>query len=152
MRASHFKLALGALLVLSLLGACSNADEWPSRNDTLTARTAAAADPAAGRMLIINNGCGACHAIPGIPDADALAAPPLIGWSQRKLIAGAIPNTWENTVNWVMAPHTLQPDTAMPDVGLTRDEAEQVADFLFTLARDEGGIPGFVQWLASPFQ
>ena len=90
--------------------------------------------------------------IPGISEADALAAPPLIGWSQRKLIAGAIPNTWENTVQWVKAPHTIEPDTAMPNVGLSRIEAEKVADYLFTLVRDEGGLAGFAQRLGSPFQ
>ncbi len=153
MKSLHWKVAIGGLLVVALsLGACADNDEWPSRNDTLSARTAAAADPAAGRVLIIDNRCGACHMIPGIPAADALAAPPLTGWSQRKLIAGVIPNTWENTVNWVMDPHAIQPETAMPDMGLTRIEAEQVADYLFSLRRDEGGISGFVRWLALPLE
>ena len=151
MTTAYLRLATGTALLLSmLLGACASNDEWPSRNGTLSARTVADAD--AGRVLIMENGCGACHMIPGISEADALAAPPLIGWSQRKLIAGAIPNTWENTVQWVKAPHTIEPDTAMPNVGLSRIEAEKVADYLFTLVRDEGGLAGFAQRLGSPFQ
>jgi mono/diheme cytochrome c family protein len=139
-----------ALLAVLLLGACNDSAEWPSRNDVLTARTTPNVE--AGRQLVDVNGCGACHMIPGIPEADALAAPPLIGWSQRKTIAGVMPNSWENTVAWVMDPHAFQPGTAMPNVGLTRLEAEAVADYLFTLARDEGGLQGFVRRLQSPFE
>ncbi len=92
-------------------------------------------DPVQGAQLIQDYGCGACHAIPGIRNADALVGPPLTAWGQRQTIAGAVPNTPEYLLLWLQNPQALEPGTIMPDVGLSEQEARHVGAYLYTLTR-----------------
>jgi len=85
----------------------------------------------AGRGLIARYGCGACHAIPGVPGADAMAAPPLDHFYQRSYIAGRLPNTEENLIKWIQVPQQIEPGTAMPNLGVTQDEARDIAAYLY---------------------
>lgn len=86
-----------------------------------------------GREIIQAYGCGACHMIPGVHNARGLVGPPLLYFSQRTMIAGELPNTPENLVRWVKNPRAVEPNTAMPDLGLTDDQAYDVAAYLYTL-------------------
>lgn len=86
-----------------------------------------------GRELIESYGCGSCHTIPGIHHANGLVGPPLYFFSRRTMIAGALPNTQENLVHWVEHPREVEPKTAMPDLGLTEDQAYDIAAYLYTL-------------------
>ncbi len=45
-------------------------------------------------------------------------------------IAGELANTQENMIRWVMDPQAVEPGTAMPSLGLTRAEAEDVSAYL----------------------
>lgn len=90
-------------------------------------------DPERGRDTIEAAGCGACHTIPGVPGADATVGPPLDRWSQRVFIAGNLTNSPENLARWIADPDAVEPGTAMPDLGLSRDEIEDVVAYLFTL-------------------
>jgi cytochrome c1 len=54
-------------------------------------------------------------------------------FSERTMIAGELPNTPENLVRWVENPRAVEPNTAMPDLGLTQDQAYDVAAYLYTL-------------------
>ena len=90
-------------------------------------------DAARGAALMAEVGCGACHRIPGVPDAEGLAAPPLDRMAQRKFIAGMLRNTPSNMVTWLMDPQEVVPGNAMPDAGLSEEEAELMAAYLFTL-------------------
>lgn len=92
-------------------------------------------DPVAGAELIEVYGCGACHTIPGIDNADALVGPPLTAWGERQTIAGAVPNTPEYLLLWLQNPQALEPGTIMPDVGLSEQEARDVGAYLYTLTR-----------------
>jgi len=83
-----------------------------------------------GRVLIASYGCGTCHAIPGIPGADAMAAPPLDRFYQRTYIAGMLPNTYENLARWIQDPQAIIPGNAMPNLGVTETEANQIVDYL----------------------
>jgi cytochrome c len=85
-----------------------------------------------GRELIASYGCGSCHTIPGVPGADAMAAPPLNDFYKRTYIAGRLPNTWENLTNWIANPQDLEPGTAMPDLGVKDDEARDIAAYLYS--------------------
>jgi cytochrome c len=87
----------------------------------------------AGRELIARLGCGACHIIPGIRSADGLVGPPLTAWSRRVYLAGRYPNTAENLVAWLLDPARHAPATAMPDLGLTREQAGDIAAYLYEL-------------------
>ena len=90
-------------------------------------------DPARGEALIVSHGCGSCHTIPGIRGAYGLVGPPLLWFSRRTYIAGELPNTPENLVRWVQSPRSIEPSTAMPVLGLTTQQARDVAAYLYTL-------------------
>jgi cytochrome c len=94
-------------------------------------RPASASSVATGRALIARYGCGSCHSIPGIPGADAVAAPPLGRFYERSYIAGQLSNTEENLVQWIQDPQAIEPGTAMPDLGVTQDEARDMAAYLY---------------------
>lgn len=86
-----------------------------------------------GKAVIESKGCGACHVIPGIRDARGLVGPPLFFFSRRTMIAGELPNTPDNLVRWILDPKQVEPGTAMPDLGLTDQQARAVAAYLYTL-------------------
>jgi cytochrome c1 len=90
-------------------------------------------DPANGAALINQYRCGACHFIPGIHDARGLVAPPLMYFAERTFIAGEVPNTPENLVHWIKSPQSIEPGTAMPTLGLSDQQARDVAAYLYTL-------------------
>jgi cytochrome c1 len=90
-------------------------------------------DAARGAEVIRSRACGGCHRIPGIRGADGLAAPPLDWIARRTYIAGRAPNQPEVMVRWVRAPEAIDPATAMPNLGLTEQQARDVAAYLFTL-------------------
>jgi cytochrome c2 len=87
-------------------------------------------DPEIGRQTIERYGCGACHRIPGVSEADGLVGPPLDSMGRRSFIAGQLPNTPDNMVRWLRDPPGVEPGTAMPDLGITKDEARNIAAYL----------------------
>ncbi len=90
-------------------------------------------DSEKGRLLIGKYGCGSCHAIPGIRGAAGKVGPELAGFKQRIYIAGQVPNVPENLVAWIEDPQAIAPGTAMPDLGVSREEARDIAAYLYTL-------------------
>jgi len=87
----------------------------------------------AGQELIGRFGCGACHEIPGIVGARGLLGPPLSGVGKRVFIAGVLRNTPENMATWVFDPQAVIRGNAMPSVGLSRKQSQDVAAYLSTL-------------------
>jgi cytochrome c1 len=71
--------------------------------------------------------------IPGIHAANGLVGPPLYFFSRRTMIAGELPNTPDNLVRWIMNPPSVEPGTAMPDLGLSDQQARDAAAYLYTL-------------------
>ena len=90
-------------------------------------------DPVRGAAAISTLGCGACHVIPGVREADGTVGPPLTDWAARGFIAGRLPNTGPNLIRWIMDPQAVEPGTAMPDLGVSEDVARDIAAYLFTL-------------------
>jgi cytochrome c len=86
-----------------------------------------------GKRVIQQKNCGSCHTIPGITGAEGVVGPPLFFFSRRTFIAGELPNTPENLVLWIRSPQSVNPKTAMPNLGLTDEEARDVAAYLYTL-------------------
>jgi len=86
-----------------------------------------------GRQLIDQYRCGACHTIPGVHNADGLVGPPLMWFARRTMIAGELPNSPDNLVRWIKSPKSVEPGTAMPDLGLSDQQAKDVAAYLYTL-------------------
>lgn len=95
-------------------------------------------DARRGREAFVEHGCGACHVVPDLPGAEGLVGPPLGGWSARHYIAGRLVNRPDALVRWILDPPTVDPVTAMPDLGLSEQEAWDVAAFLYTLDDPEG--------------
>lgn len=78
-------------------------------------------------------GCPACHVIPGVREARGMIGPPLTAFSQRAYIAGQYTNRPELLVRWIVNAPMLAPETAMPNMGVTPDEARHIAAYLYTL-------------------
>ena len=90
-------------------------------------------DAAAGAIWIGRSGCGSCHQIPGVSNADGMVGPPLVHFSQRTIIAGYLPNTRENLARWIQHPQQVAPGNAMPEAGLTERQAKDIAAYLYGL-------------------
>jgi cytochrome c1 len=118
--------AVGAALAIA---ACSNQG---GAADT-GSRIVRGASPDAGKSLIVRYGCGACHQIPGVKEAQGLVAPPLTDFGKRGTIAGHFSNTPDNLINWVHDPQGMLPGNDMPTLGVTRAEARNIAAYLENL-------------------
>lgn len=86
-----------------------------------------------GRATIVKYRCGACHVIPGISDANGMVGPPLLWFARRTYIGGELPNSPANLEKWLQDPKSVEPGTAMPDLGLSEQDAKNVAAYLYTL-------------------
>ena len=106
------------------------------RRQTLDrAALATQGDPVRGGREIVAAGCGACHEIAGIAGARGRVGPPLTGFAQRAYIAGVVPNTADNLVQWIQNPQSIEPRTAMPNLGLDQQTARDIAAFLYANER-----------------
>jgi cytochrome c len=117
--------ALGPMLVLH---ACTT--ESPR---TASPALSSGGSPSAGREAIVASGCGSCHRIPGVPNANALVGPPLDSWSRRSFIAGMLPNSQQNLTSWIQDPQAIRPGSAMPTLELTDQQVADIVAYLFTL-------------------
>lgn len=87
---------------------------------------------AKAKRLISEVGCGSCHAIAGIDWADARVGPSLHAYGKRSYIAGLVPNNEDNLMKFLLAPQSVHPDTAMPDLDLTQQQARLISRYLHT--------------------
>lgn len=117
------RVVAAVLAVVALISACR---ETPSTRPP----GAAVGDVEDGAVAIEAYGCGACHVIPGIADADSLVGPPLTDWGHRSFIAGTLPNNQDNLVAWITAPDSIRPGTAMPDLRVDPADAQDIAAYL----------------------
>jgi cytochrome c len=88
---------------------------------------------AIGRDKIRKYGCYTCHTIPGVEGANGLVGPPLWDIYNRVYIAGEVPNTPENITHWIQHPHSVEPNTAMPEMGVTDQDSRDIAAYLYGL-------------------
>lgn len=86
--------------------------------------------PAKAPLLFRQYACTACHAIPGVAGSQLHVGPPLKGLARRSLIAGGLSNTEDDLARWIRFPRQIDPDTAMPDSGVTEAHARLMARFL----------------------
>jgi mono/diheme cytochrome c family protein len=106
--------------------------EWLIEDGRSIIRLAEEGNPGVGRDLIRRFGCGACHVIPGV--ALGTVGPPLADFAERQYIAGTVANTPDNLVAWIVNPQRINPKTAMPNMGVTPDEAFHMAAYLYNLS------------------
>lgn len=86
-----------------------------------------------GRNLLVQYRCGSCHTIPGVPGSRGQVAQPLTAWRHRVYIAGRLPNQPDLLVRWIMAPQSLVPGTWMPSMGVSAEDARDMASYLYSL-------------------
>src|SRR4051812_32683726 len=90
-------------------------------------------DPSEGKIVITRQACGSCHRIPGIDLADGMVGPPLAHFASQRMIAGRLPNSPTALAAFLRSPQSLVPGGAMPEMGLTQEQARDAAAYLLTL-------------------
>jgi mono/diheme cytochrome c family protein len=94
---------------------------------------AGAPDAERGHQAINQYACVTCHRIPGVVGPNAPVGPPLAGIAGRAMIAGRLPNSFDNMVRWLREPQAVDPLTAMPPLGVSERDARDIAAYLATL-------------------
>jgi cytochrome c2 len=132
------------MILAGVLSACASAQAATTGQPIVPA-----SDPERGRQALSEYGCGACHTIPGVEDANATVGPPLNDWADRHYIAGLLSNTPANLIRWIQYPQAIEPGTAMPNMGVTDQDARDMAAYLYTLKRDDNEFDGWLGGLVS---
>ena len=97
-----------------------------------SATSLATNDARAGQQLFIER-CAGCHAIRGT-NAQGVQAPDLTHLDSRRMIAaGTLPNTDANQLDWIRHAQQIKPDSLMPSIALTADDARVLSAYLRTL-------------------
>ncbi|MBS0234889.1 MAG: c-type cytochrome [Proteobacteria bacterium] len=118
---------LQSVAVLSIAALAAGCDQ------SGVAASANGGDPRNGARLIGKFGCGTCHTIPGIADADGLIGPPLNAIGRRGYLAGKLQNTPDNMAQWLRDPQAIVPGNVMPNMGVNPKQARDITAYLYTL-------------------
>lgn len=113
--------------VLCLLFACNKPQEKHQ------IKMATGGDPGRGKQLINQYGCSACHSIPGVEGPKGMVGPPLDHIAMRPFIAGKFQNNVANMTRWLQNPQSMDPQSAMPNLGVTPQDSSDIAAYLYTL-------------------
>lgn len=114
---------------LALAGCLRDLDPYAPREH----RVVAGARPQDAPKAMRDYGCSSCHTIPGVRGAHSLVGPPLTAFAHRRFIGGRVPNSPETLVHWIRNPQSLKPGTAMPNLGVSEQDALNMAAYLYTL-------------------
>jgi cytochrome c len=118
--------ALLLLVPLALAAGCLGGSRLPYAD-------APRAQVLRGQALLAQYQCGSCHAIPEVPAARGSTGPALAAFGRRSYIAGEVPNRPDTLARWIVRPTALVPDTPMPAMGVSADEARDMAAYLLAL-------------------
>jgi cytochrome c1 len=120
-------LAVFLVIVMSLRTAACSSTQKQAEPPTTQAREAH------GKYLVRSYGCETCHEIPDIDAVRGSIGPSLKHIATKYYLAGQLPNSPENLRRWIQHPHSINPQTLMPDMNVTDDDAADIALFLETL-------------------
>ncbi|MBC7160361.1 MAG: c-type cytochrome [Porphyrobacter sp.] len=92
---------------------------------------AVAGDPALGRQLFMDSGCGACHRVAGT-QANGLAGPDLTHLGSRLTLgAGILPNHRGTLIGWIGDSQSIKPGNRMPSYDrLSAEQLDAIAAWL----------------------
>jgi cytochrome c2 len=88
-------------------------------------------DANAGKTVFTSKGCTGCHTIEGVQGAVGTVGPNLTHIASQPY--DSFPNDPQFLKQWINDPQTAKPGTAMPKLGLTDEELNNVVTFLTTL-------------------
>ena len=118
-----------AVLVTILLAlACSKAEK-PA---TESAPPPPIGNATAAKAHMEKYSCQACHVIPGMGPGGALG-PDLTGFGSRPTLNARVPKNPQAVAAYLLNPTAIDAQTSMPAVGLSEEEAKDIAAFLETL-------------------
>jgi cytochrome c2 len=112
------------MMCAALLAAC---DSRPPASEPITG-----GNPRVGQQLIESYGCAACHQIKGIAHAASKVGPSLKEIRGSTYVGGELPNTANNLMTWIEHPRAINPNTAMPELGVTPAQARDIAAYLYS--------------------
>jgi len=115
----------GVVLALLLL-ACN-------REQKQSAELASGGNVDRGKEAIARYGCNSCHNIPGVKGPKGMVGPPLDHMASRSFIAGKFPNNPQTMIDWLQNPPKYDPQSAMPNLGVTPADSRDMAAYLYTL-------------------
>jgi cytochrome c len=124
---------MAAIAVVFLVAAFTACDNLSSSRVRAAYITTGGGNARTGRATIRKYGCYACHSIDGVPGAHGLVGPPLDGIATREYIAGELPNTPQNLMQWIQHPRQVEQHTLMPEMGVTEQDSRDIAAYLYTL-------------------
>jgi cytochrome c2 len=111
------------------IAACGNSD----RDVVASAARLTGGDAHRGQALLSRYGCGACHLISKVRGARGTVGPPLDALATRSFVAGRLDNSPENLRHYLEHPQAVLPGSAMPDMGVSHEDAQDLTAFLYTL-------------------
>ncbi len=117
----HRNIAL--ILMLPMLSACDPGRDYVPR--------VIGGNAEKGGTALARYECGVCHVIPGIPDAVGKVGPALDNYSHRSYVAGKFPNDPATLVRWIVDAPSMAPQTAMPAIAMSEQEAKDMAAYLY---------------------
>jgi cytochrome c len=71
--------------------------------------------------------------VSGVRQANGNVGPPLTRFADRTFVAGMLRNEPGNLLRWLRQPQSVVPGNAMPDTGLSDQQARDIAAYLYTL-------------------
>jgi len=89
-------------------------------------------DPERGRIAVTQYACQSCHLIPGVPGSKVYVGRPLSDMGRRKTLAGGVPSDQAGLVRWIRDPQSVDPHTAMPNMGVSERDALDISAYLLT--------------------
>jgi cytochrome c2 len=121
-------LSVWVLVILAVVGYFTLRDGLGSGEPVWTV---SASDPRQGRRAILKYGCSACHVIGGIRGATGRVGPKLKEIGEQIYIGGVVPNTPDNLMQWIRTPRDFSPETAMPELDVSGQDARDIAGYLY---------------------
>jgi mono/diheme cytochrome c family protein len=89
-----------------------------------------AGDARRGRRILAQYACQSCHRVPGVTGSEVDVGRPLDGLANRRVIVGMLPATQDNLIRWIRNPQAIDPDAAMPNMGVTERDAQDISAYL----------------------
>ena len=91
------------------------------------------AEVARGKYLARYYGCQTCHEIPHVQGPQGSIGPSLKHIAAKYYLAGQLPNSPENLLRWIQHPHSINPQSLMPNMNVSDEDAADISMFLETL-------------------